>query len=404
LNYTHKGKIDVIYIDPPYNTGQDGFRYKDKRILSEYPDGTEVPKGHSFRHSYWLSFMRKRLELAKDLLTPKGVIFISIDDNEFAQLKLLCDEIFSDTTNKGYVGTLIWQRAKGGGSSKKVVRGHEYILCYSRSDELTLTQKGDKSVEHIKKWKQEKNKIKIKNKYILKNGKLYFVNDDIIRRVFGKYEKGIERRCEYENLLKFKDEKVKKDVDEKLTSGEYILNKAKNGMHYVCRLEEVASMRQVMYTILQGFLSEVGKNDLAELGMDKLFDYPKPVGLIKILLDTILNKKSVVLDFFAGSGTTGQAVLELNEEDEGSRQVILVTNDENKIMTDVLLPRMEKVTKGYKTYKGLGNSFKYYKTAFVGENNIFNANDKDKVQLAHHAGELLAIAENTLEQTEKNDY
>jgi adenine-specific DNA-methyltransferase len=175
-------------------------------------------------------------------------------------------------------------------------------------------------------------------------------------------------------------------------------------MHYVCRLEEVASMRQVMYTILQGFLSEVGKNDLAELGMDKLFDYPKPVGLIKILLDTILNKKSVVLDFFAGSGTTGQAVLELNEEDEGSRQVILVTNDENKIMTDVLLPRMEKVTKGYKTYKGLGNSFKYYKTAFVGENNIFNANDKDKVQLAHHAGELLAIAENTLEQTEKNDY
>src|SRR3954447_13322177 len=117
--------------------------------------------------------MRKRLELAKELMKDNGVIFISIDDNEFAQLKLLCDEIFSDTTNKGYVGTLIWQRAKGGGNSKKVVRGHEYILCYSKNDELTLTQKGNKSIEHIKKWKQGKNK----NKYILKNGKLYFVND-----------------------------------------------------------------------------------------------------------------------------------------------------------------------------------------------------------------------------------
>ena len=88
LNYTHKGKIDLIYIDPPYNTGQDGFRYKDKRFLDEYPDGTEVPKDHPFRHSYWLSFMRKRLELAKDLLNKEGLIFISIDDNEFHNLNL----------------------------------------------------------------------------------------------------------------------------------------------------------------------------------------------------------------------------------------------------------------------------------------------------------------------------
>src|SRR3989344_7331413 len=96
LNYTHKGKIDVIYIDPPYNTGSDGFRYKDKRIVDKFPDGTEVPKDHPFRHSYWLSFMRKRLELARELLSEEGVIFISIDDNEAAQLKLLCNEIFKE--------------------------------------------------------------------------------------------------------------------------------------------------------------------------------------------------------------------------------------------------------------------------------------------------------------------
>src|SRR3989339_735480 len=94
LNYTHKGKVDVIYIDPPYNTGSDGFKYKDKRILDKFPDGTEVPKDHPFRHSYWLSFMKKRLDLARDILAKTGLIFISIDDNEFAQLKLLCDEIF----------------------------------------------------------------------------------------------------------------------------------------------------------------------------------------------------------------------------------------------------------------------------------------------------------------------
>jgi adenine-specific DNA-methyltransferase len=402
LNYTHKGKIDAIYIDPPYNTGQDGFRYKDKRILDKFPDGTVVDKENPFRHSYWLSFMKKRLELAKELLCERGVIFISIDDNEFAQLKLLCDEIFSDTANKGYIGTLIWQRAKGGGNSKKVVRGHEYVLCYSRSDELTLTQKGDKSIEHIKKWKAGKEKSK--DKYIYKDGKLYFVNDDVVRRVFGKYEKGTERRCEYENLLKFKGEKVKQEVDEKLASGEYILKKIPSGLHYICRLEVVAGMRQVMYTILQGFLSEVGKNDLAELGMETSFDYPKPVGFIKVLLDTVLNKDAVVLDFFAGSGTTAQAVLELNEEDEGSRQVILVTNDENKIMTDVCRPRIERVIKGYKTYSPLGNSVKYYKTAFVGKHNILDADDKDKIQLAHHAGEMLAIAENTLYQVKTNDY
>jgi len=391
LNYTHKGKVNVIYIDPPYNTGSDGFKYKDKRFLEKYPDGTEVPLDHPLRHSYWLSFMKKRLELARDILSNEGVIFINIDDNEYAQLKLLCDEIFSNTAGKGYIGTLVWQRAKGGGNSKKVVRGHEYILCYCKSDNITLTQKGDKSIEHYKKYKSGK----AKDKYILKDGRLYFINDDFIRRVFGKYGKGTERRCEYENLLKYKGEKIKKEIDEKIARGEFILKKNGNGLHYICKLEEVADMRQVMYTIIQGHLSEVGKNDLAKLGLESLFEYPKPVDLIKLLIDTILN---------AGSGTTGQAVMELNKDDGGKRQFILITNNENKIMTDVCYPRIKRVVEGYKTIKGLGNSIKFYKTAFVGKNNILNVDDRDKIELAHNTGEMLAIAENTLEEIEENDY
>jgi len=340
-------------------------------------------------------------------LSNKGVIFINIDDNEYAQLKLLCDEIFSNTASKGYIGTLIWQRAKGGGNSKKVVRGHEYILCYCKSDDLTLTQKGDKAIEHYKKYKAGK----LKDKYVMKEGKLYFVNDDIIRRVFGKYKRGTERRCEYENLLKFKGEKVKKEIDEKIAKGEYILKQNGGGYHYICRLEEVADMRQVIYTIIQGFLSEVGKNDLAKLGMENLFDYPKPVGLIKLLLDTVLDKNAVILDFFAGSGTTGQATMELNEEDKGGRQFILITDNneitngqKHKIMTDICYPRIKNVIKGYNSKKGLGNSVRYFKTAFVGKNNILKADDADKIELAHNASGMLAIAENTFDQVEQNNY
>ena len=405
LSYTHKGKIDVVYIDPPYNTGSDGFRYKDKRILDKFPDGTEVPKDNPFRHSYWLSFMRKRLELAKDLLSNDGIIFVSIDDNELAQLKLLMDDIFSNTSGKGFMGVLIWQRAKGGGNSKKVVRGHDYVLCYSNSDDLTLTQKGDKTTEHIRKFQSGK----AKDKYVMKNGKLYFINDDVVRRVFGKYKKGVERRCEYENLLKFKGKKVKEEIDEKLQKGVYILKKASNKMHYICRFEEVGNMRQVMYTIIQGYLSEVGKNDLARFDLEDKFDYPKPVELIKTLFDTVLNKEIIVLDFFAGSGTAGQSLLELNNEDEGKRQFILVTDNESNILKDVCYPRIQRVINGYtnknkEKYIAQGNSLKFYRTAFIGKNNILNATDQDKIELARNAGELLAIAENTLELVKQNKF
>jgi hypothetical protein len=122
-------------------------------------------------------------------------------------------------------------------------------------------------------------------------------------------------------------------------------------------------------------------------------------------------KNAIVLDFFAGSGTTGEAVMLQNEEDKLNRQFILVTNNDEvnngktqKIMTEVCYPRIKNAIKGYANKEPLGNSIKYYQTAFVGENSILNANDKDKMQLSHGAGELLAIAENTLEQIEKNEY
>jgi len=394
LSYTHKWAIDVIYIDPPYNTWKKDFIYNDNY----------VDKEDSYKHSKRLSFMNKRLRLAKNLLSEKWIIFISIDDNEIAQLKILCDNIFSDTTNKGYIWTLIWQRAKGGGNSKKVVKGHEYVLCYSLDDELTLTQKWDKSLAHIRKWK----KGKAKDKYIIKEQKLYFINDDFIRRVFGKYKKWTERRCEYENLLKFKSELLKSDVDEKLSSGEYILKKNSNGMHYICRLEEVSTMRQVMYTIMQWFLSEVWKNDLADLDMETSFDYPKPVWLIKNILDSAYNSDAIVLDFFAWSWTTWQAVLELNKEDWGDRQFILCSSKENtktepdkNVCKNVTYERVKRVMQWYTNSKGENMewlnwwNFRYYTTEFI---KTTKSTDDLRHRFINLCDDLLCIKEDTFDE------
>src|SRR6185312_2220968 len=137
----------------------------------------------------------------------------------------------------------------------------------------------------------------------------------------------------------------------------------------------------------------------------------KPLKLLQKLLGMFKTKNAVVLDFFAGSGTTGEAVMIQNEEDQLNRQFILITNNDEftngktqKIMTDVCYPRIKNAVKGYANKKPLCNSIKYYKTAFVGKNSVLDANDEDKIQLTHCAGELLAIAENTLEQIEKNEY
>ena len=146
LNYTHNEAVDVIYIDPPYNTGNDGFRYKDKRKFKEMPNGQEVPKNHHLRHSYWLSFMAKRLELAKNLLKDTGVIFISIDDNELAQLKLLCDEIFGEGN---FVQDLIWQnKYTVSNDAKFFSKQHDYVLCYAKNIskiEINLLEKTEEA-------------------------------------------------------------------------------------------------------------------------------------------------------------------------------------------------------------------------------------------------------------------
>ena len=424
LNYTHKGKIDVIYIDPPYNTGSDGFRYKDKRILDKFPDGTEVPKDHPYRHSYWLSFMRKRLELAKDLLTKTGVIFMSIDDNEVAQLRLLADDIFG---GNNFVAQLVWAAGRKN-DSKLISVSHEYILCYVKSIELYKEQKII--------WRTRKEGI----------DSIYKIYNSLKRKYKDNYKKIEEELNEWFGSLPNSDPAKRQRhyscVDErgiyfpdniswpggggptyevlhpvtgkpcKVPSRGWMFAKsermqqiiAEGRVHFGVDENNVPCIKsylkdrefEVPYSIFYQDGRAATKR-LREIFDKDLFSNPKDENVLAQLINFSASSSATILDFFAGSGTTAHSVLKLNASDKGTRQFILVTNNEGKIMSDVCYPRVKKIVNGYKDSTGFGGSIKYYKTAFVGKNNILNATDRDKIELAHNAGELLAIAENTLD-------
>ena len=342
LEKTCKEAVDVIYIDPPYNTGKE-FIYNDDLVSDS----------DCFQHSKWLSFMAKRLKIAKKLLKPTGLLYISIDDNEQSNLKLLCDGIFGE---ENFIGCLIHQRAKGGGQAKNIVKGHDYILLYAKDATRDLPL-GRRKV--------------IQGKTVTIDGEEYIKNDDVIRTQFGKYDKGDgDRRCFYEELVKYKGEKKKKQVDEKIKKGEYFLEENRFGMHTICEYIPVKGAVSKIYSIIK-ILSEEGKNDLNETGVGD-FSYPKPVELIKQLVEfsSVTNKDALVLDFFAGSGTTGQAVLELNSDDGGDRRFILCTNNENNICDDVTYPRLKTVITGARQdgseySRGIRAGLKYYHTSYV---------------------------------------
>ena len=395
LNYTHRGKIDVIYIDPPYNTGSDGFTYKDKRFLTEFPDGQKVPKEHPLRHSYWLSFMEKRLKLAKNLLSDKGVIFISIDDNEQANLKLLCDKVFGEGN---FVAEFIWKKKQGGGNdSGFVITEHEYVLCVAKNIAkfemgLDKSYQLDDKLYPLKDDKGEYGLITLDKASIqVSQSLIYEITGPNGEKYYPRVVKG-KQSC-----WRWSKSKVEKQYEELVF---------KNGKVYTKYYRpQGVTPKSLLIDAIYG-RTESGNDDIKEIFETKPFAYPKPVLLVKHLLSISSggNNKPIILDFFAGSGTTLHATLNLNKEDDGNRQCILVQQAEgdNNICENVTYERNRRVMCGYTNAKGesvegLGGSLKYYKTGFVGKHQSKNANDADKVELAEKAGCLIALAENTLE-------
>ena len=318
LKSYYTGKIKCIYIDPPYNTKSDEFIYPDKFTkeetevlgLANLSDDDFARMDFSFKtkksHNGWLSFMYPRLLLARDLLRDDGVIFISIDDNEQANLKLLCDDVFGE---ENFVASFIVIRSEGGGLAKKAVIGHDYMLAYSKNiSEFTPLGKPKD----------------IRGKIILRNNEEYWIETDWLRSEFGKYG-----TLNYEEIAVIKGQEKKCEIDEGLEKGDYVLIK-KGQKHIVGRYRKVADDTSKFYTILK-HLNKNGVDDLKQIELNDYFDFPKPLSLVKeaILGATIKNKDSIILDFFAGSGTTGHAVMQLNAEDGGNRKFILCQIDEH---------------------------------------------------------------------------
>ncbi|EGK8069328.1 site-specific DNA-methyltransferase [Campylobacter upsaliensis] len=350
LKSAYDGKIKMIYIDPPYNTKNEKFIYDDnfvkeyQKLLIELDllkldsngkvlEKSEVlhfltnPSGDK-AHSGWLSFMLPRLKLARDLLKDDGVIFISIDDNEQANLKILCDEIFGE---ENFVSCFVWQKKSGGGQAKFFYEGHEYVLIYA---------KDKNNLQGLYKAKQ---KAQIDNDFIRKvHGK--YTNNTKLKALYKKYPNDLieHRNLMFEELDIFLKEQMitqekYDEVKENLTKGVYFLNSYNDKFNLICRYNE--SDQSLMYSILTGFWTSDGNTEIENIFGKNIFKDPKPTNLVKQLIQsvTMINKANsatntgggdIVLDFFAGSGTTAQAVMELNAEDGGNRQFILVQLDE----------------------------------------------------------------------------
>ena len=315
LQKSYLGKVKMIYIDPPYNTGND-FVYHDDFAMSadEYAEasGSVDELGNKYIknmdsngrfHSDWCSMMYSRLMVARSLLTEDGYIFMSIDDKEAQNLKNIGNEIFGEDN---FVAQFVVIRSEGGGLAKRAVIGHDYLLVFA------------KDINMVRPLGRPKD---IRGKIVNINGEDYWIETDWFREVFGKYG-----TCHYEDILKFYTQSKKDEIDKGIANGEYVLI-PRDGKHIVGRYRKVAEDTSKFYTIVK-HLNKNAVDDLRVLSMEKYFDYPKPVSLLKefVLGATILSKKEsdIILDFFSGSATTAHAVMQLNAEDGGNRKFIMV--------------------------------------------------------------------------------
>ncbi len=337
LEKTHKGKIDLIYIDPPYNTGNKDFVY----------DDAFVDSNDTFRHSKWLSFIEKRIEISRNLLSDSGVIFISIDDNEYATLKMLCDAIFGENN---FIATYIKQSKVGGGSdSKFIVKEHEYCLVYGKNINSTPEMFIEHDEEYLKRYKEEDEKGRFFWDTFARPGLKNPIHYDIVAPDGTIMNYGWIHG----------EERYKKELEEGIIR---IIPKKGGGWSVQFKQYLNLEGRKPRSMTMDFGGSIEGKNDLGGLFENKkIFSYPKSVKFISSLCRTIPKNNITILDFFAGSGTTGHAVMKLNAEDGGQRKFILCTNNENNICRDVTYERIKRVI----DKEGYQASLKYFKVDFL---------------------------------------
>lgn len=412
LNFTHKGAIDVIYIDPPYNRGGD-FRYND-----DYVD-----KEDSYRHSKWLSFMSKRLQLAKSLLAEHGVMFLSIDDVEHAKLRLLCEEIFGE---KNIIADIaVVNNLKGRSDDAHFATAHEFLIVCARDSSQVQIGGFALDEKQIAEYKFSDEHGSYKPVGLQKTGKSSGREDrpNLYYPIYWNEKSdsvSLERVTneDFEIFPLFADGREgnwrwgKETFAAKAKTEILVKKQARGPVVYVkMRLNsdgfDVRTTAPKSIWLDPKYDSGSGTKMLDKMFGSKVFPNPKPVPFLEDVLRISTKKDSLVLDFFAGSGSTGHSVLSLNKKDGGQRKFILCTNNEENIAEEVCYPRMKKVIFGYTTtdgieVEGLGGDLRYFRIdGFPSE-----ITDSTKRQISKLVSPLLSIKEhcfNRLSEANKFD-
>ncbi|EOU2763111.1 MULTISPECIES: site-specific DNA-methyltransferase [Enterobacteriaceae] len=394
-------KVKMIYIDPPYNTGSDGFVYNDDRKftpeqLSELAgigldEATRIleftTKGSS-SHSAWLTFIYPRLYVAKELMCDEGVICISIDENEHSQLKILCDEVFGE---HNFITDFVWKNKKGGGNdSVHVAIEHEYILMYSKNKSSLERLFETYKPEYLSRYNQEDNESKYYwDTFKRKSGKQYYPITCPDGTVL-EYDDNGNKISWLRSRNRFESDLEKGDVR--------LIQKEDGGwsVQFKQRLPKGKKPRSILIneTLLDksGTTSD-GSSDLLDLFDFHPFDNPKPLKLLSDLINIVVSDGDYVLDFFGGSGSTAHAILELNKNDNAYRKFILVQIDEKlknddfaydkgyKTIFDITKDRIikagEKIKKANPDYNG-DIGFKIFETV-----NDFRAKNESELTLSN---------------------
>ena len=410
LTFTHEGKIDVIYIDPPYNTGaKEDFIYNDHY----------VDKEDAFRHSKWLSFMHRRLRIAKSLLKEDGVIFCSIGDDEISQLTLLFNEVFTEN-NK--LGTIARVAKTAGDKGSYFAPSKDYVIAFTKNKTLLSDFKDGVDESLFKKIETEGSRVgeKYRDDVAFYQSSLDPLRGCVNQRYFVQAPDGslllppgnvfpnektdgsklppltaedkvwrwsVDTYLKQKELLVFKQTKKSPLLDE---NG----NRAKYNIYTKSYLNDRSEKGASPRDFIDQFINRKGADLIKQY--DIKFSYSKPFELIQHLVK-ITNKSNdiTVLDFFAGSGTALHSVMSLNELDKGTRTCIISTNNENNICDEVTYPRCERTINRYTNKKGKempsfpNNNLRYYKSEFVSRETSL----KNKRELTYLATELLCIKE-----------
>ncbi len=402
LNYTHAGKIDVMYIDPPYNTGAQDWKYN-----NDYVDINDT-----YRHSKWLSMMQSRLALAKNLLSPRGILICTIDHNEQERLGLLLEELFPE--KKIVCIAIIHNPAGIQGENFSYTHEFAYFVYPSdgRSIGYQMRDDGDEDVRNFRDVTGDESvrtaaancfyPILVKNEKIVGFGPVsddsYHPRSINIKRKDGVIEiypidpQGVERKWRFARQTV---ESVEKELRVKHIGlrNVYDIIRTKSKFNY-----------KTVWTDSKYSGNNHGTQLLNKIIKPGSFSYPKSLYAVMECLAAASYEKvnPIVLDFFAGSGTTGHAVMMLNREDGGSRQFILVTNNENKIAEQVTYPRIKNVISGVKALPdvtGFPANVRYFKTAFVPKDDV---SDDTRRALVARSTEMICVRENTFDKKYDN--